>query len=270
MSETIIIETKDLSRYFGGLRAVDGVSLQVREGALHSIIGPNGAGKTTLFNLISGTLKPTHGRVYLRGRDITGLPLHRMAHLGIGRSFQITNIFPSLTVFENARLAAQALGHDNLKIWLSATRFRRYQESADEALRKVGLEEKGGLVASTLPHGDKRKLELAILLAADPQVLLLDEPTAGMASEQVPMLMEIIRKIMESTGKTIILVEHNMNIVMNISDRITVMHQGQVLAEGTPAEIRENPAVQQAYLGESYTGSMTGDGVKEHVEPAPG
>jgi branched-chain amino acid transport system ATP-binding protein len=250
MTDTIL-EARALSRHFGGLRAVDGVNLQVQAGSLHSIIGPNGAGKTTLFNLISGTIKPSHGQVYLRGRDITGTPLHRMAHLGIGRSFQITNVFPNLTVLENTRLAAQALGNDSLKLWARATRFRAYQEQAMGALRQVGLAEKAGLPASVLPHGDKRKLELAILLAADPQVLLLDEPTAGMASEQVPLLLDIIRAVRESTGKTILLVEHNMGIVMNVSDRITVMHQGRVLAEGAPDEIRRNPAVQHAYLGES-------------------
>jgi branched-chain amino acid transport system ATP-binding protein len=247
-----IIETRDLTRHFGGLRAVEGVGLKVEEGSLHSIIGPNGAGKTTLFNLISGNIKPTRGRVLLRGRDITGLPLHRMSHIGLGRSFQITNVFPNLTVLENVRLSAQAMGGDSLKLWARATSFRKYEEQALRALQQVGLAERVSLPASMLPHGDKRRLELAILLAADPQVLLLDEPTAGMASEQVPVLLDIIKSIREGSGKTILLVEHNMGIVMNVSDRITVMHQGQVLAEGAPAEIRANEAVQRAYLGESY------------------
>jgi branched-chain amino acid transport system ATP-binding protein len=247
-----IIETRDLSRHFGGLKAVEGVSLQVEEGSLHSIIGPNGAGKTTLFNLISGTIKPSRGRVFLRGQDITGRPLYRMAHLGLGRSFQITNVFPNLTVFENARLSAQALGSDSLKIWSRADGYRRYNEKAMNALQQVGLADRAGVLASVLPHGDKRKLELAILLAADPQVLLLDEPTAGMATEQVPLLLDIISSVRQSTGKTVLLVEHNMRVVMNVSDRITVMHHGSVLAEGTPGEIRASTAVQQAYLGESY------------------
>jgi branched-chain amino acid transport system ATP-binding protein len=247
-----IIETRLVAKHFGGLHAVDDVDLQVAEGAMHSIIGPNGAGKTTLFNLISGYLKPTSGQVFLRGREITGLPLHRMAHLGIGRSFQITNIFPNLTVLENVRLSAQALGRDNYKMWTPARRFRRYQEQALRALHEVGLEAKADMLASILPHGDKRKLELAIILAGDPQVLLLDEPTAGMASEQVPALVEMIARIRSVGNKTIILVEHNMSIVMNISDRITVMHQGKVLAEGSPGEIAANEAVQKAYLGESH------------------
>lgn len=251
MTDVAIIETQAISRYFGGLRAVDRVSVRAQEGTLHSIIGPNGAGKTTLFNLISGTLKPTSGRVYLRGRDITGIPLYRMAHLGVGRAFQITNVFPNLTVLENARLAAQAMGRDNLNVWSRASRFRRYEQQALEALQVVGLLDKAHLLASILPHGDKRRLELAILLAADPSVLLLDEPTAGMASEQVPVLLEIIRGIMRRGDKTILLVEHNMDIVMSVSDRITVMHQGSVLAEGSPNEIRSSPAVQQAYLGGS-------------------
>ncbi|MDQ2808693.1 MAG: ABC transporter ATP-binding protein [Chloroflexota bacterium] len=251
-----IIETRDLTRHFGGLRAVEGVNLQVQAGTIHSIIGPNGAGKTTLFNLISGAIKPTRGQVLLRERDITSLPLHRIAHLGLGRAFQITNVFPSLSVLENARLAAQAQGNDSFKLWASAAHLRRYTAAAEAALETVGLSAKAGALAATLPHGDKRKLELAIILAADPQVLLLDEPTAGMASEQVPMLLDIIRRVQVGSGKTILLVEHNMGIVMNVSDRITVMHQGSLLAEGTPDEIRSNPAVQQAYLG----GSLDDDG----------
>ncbi|NOK62734.1 MAG: Benzoate transport, ATPase component [Chloroflexi bacterium AL-W] len=247
-----IIETRKLSRDFGGLRAVDQVDLRVQDDTLHAIIGPNGAGKTTLFNLISGYIKATDGHVYLRGRDITRVPLHRMAHLGIGRSFQITNVFPNLSVLENVRLSAQALGHDNLKFWQTAKRFHHYEELAHKALQQVGLADRADTVAAVLPHGDKRKLELAILLAADPQVLLLDEPTAGMATEQVPVLLETLRAIRKDTGKTILLVEHNMSVVMNVSDRITVMHQGGVLAEGTPTEITANTAVQQAYLGESY------------------
>jgi branched-chain amino acid transport system ATP-binding protein len=197
-----IIETRRVAKHFGGLHAVDGVDLQVTEGAMHSIIGPNGAGKTTLFNLISGYLKPTSGQVFLRGREITGLPLHRMAHLGLGRSFQITNVFPVLTVLENVRLSAQALGRDNYKLWTGAGKFKSYEERAKAALRDVGLEEKAHLPAMVLPHGDKRKLELAIILAGDPQVLLLDEPTAGMASEQVPALVQMIARIRAEGNKT--------------------------------------------------------------------
>ncbi len=247
-----LIETRRVTRHFGGLRAVDGVDLRVAEGDLHSIIGPNGAGKTTLFNLISGYLKPTSGQVFLRGREITGQPLYRMAHLGLGRSFQITNVFPNLTVLENVRLAAQAQGRDSYKLWSPAHAFRRYAERALHALDEVGLTARAGVPAGTLPHGDKRKLELAILLAGDPELLLLDEPTAGMASEQVPALVEMIARIRAQGHKTILLVEHNMSLVMNVSDRITVMHQGRVLAEGSPQAIAADQAVQRAYLGEDY------------------
>lgn len=247
-----IIEAKGLTKHFGGLRAVDGVNLKVRAGSLHAIIGPNGAGKTTLFNLLSGYLKPTAGQVLLRGQDISRLPLHRIAHLGIGRSFQITNVFPNLTVLENVRLAAQARGGDSLKLWARAASFAGYAERAHEALRNVGLADRADVIASTLPHGDKRRLELAILLAGDAELLLLDEPTAGMATEQVPVLLDVLGKIRRETGKTILIVEHNMGVVMSLSETITVMHQGQVLAEGSPAEIAANTAVQEAYLGEAY------------------
>ncbi len=252
MDDQIILQAEHLRKDFGGLVAVDDVSLQVRAGSLHSIIGPNGAGKTTLFNLLSGVLKPTSGRVIYRGRDITAQPPYRIAHLGIGRSYQITNVFPNLSVFENVRLAAQAMGHDNLNLFAPASRFTNYTARALHVVEQVGLKGKENLLASFLPHGDKRKLELGILLASDPQVLLLDEPTAGMASEQVPQLMSLIAEIRQQGNKTILLVEHNMDVVMNVSDVITVMHYGKVLAEGTPTQISANEQVQKAYLGELY------------------
>ncbi|GAB4576046.1 MAG: ABC transporter ATP-binding protein [Anaerolineae bacterium] len=247
-----ILRTIGLRKEFGGLVAVDDVSLSVQAGTLHAIIGPNGAGKTTLFNLLSGNLRPTRGQVFFKGEDITPLPLHRRAHLGIGRSFQITNIFPNLTVLENVRLAAQAVSRDNFKFWRYYRSFKAYEARALEVLAQVGLAGKAHLIANQLPHGDKRKLELAILLAPDPELLLLDEPTAGMASEQVPELMQTIRRIKDSTGKTLMLVEHNMAVVMGFSDAISVMHHGALLAEGTPQEIAANETVQKAYLGEFY------------------
>jgi branched-chain amino acid transport system ATP-binding protein len=173
-------------------------------------------------------------------------------HLGIGRSFQVTNIFPNLSVLENVRLAAQARGGDSFKFWWNYQRFKKYNAVALQAIEQAGLHDRAHVPAAILPHGDKRKLELAILLASDAEILLLDEPTAGMATEQVPALIETIRRIQQAGDKTIMLVEHNMNVVMNISDRITVMHQGEVLAEGTPAEITRNETVQKAYLGELY------------------
>ena len=249
----IIIETKNLRKEFGDLVAVDDVSVKIEANSIHSIIGPNGAGKTTFFNLLCGNIKPTAGHVILNGRDITGVPLHRIAHMGIGRSFQITNIFPNLTVLENIRLACQALGHDSFKFLSHYSSFRQYEERAWEVIHEVGLEGNRALMpARTLPHGDQRKLELGMILAPDPEMLLLDEPTSGMATEQVPELMELIRAIHRTGKKTVVVVEHNMNLVMSISDRITVMHQGNVLAEGTPAEVAANETVQTAYLGGLY------------------
>ncbi|MFN2189521.1 MAG: ABC transporter ATP-binding protein [Candidatus Promineifilaceae bacterium] len=252
MSENVILETQELRREFGALVAVDDVSVKVEANTLHSIIGPNGAGKTTFFNLLSGNLQPTSGKVIFKGEDITHLPLHRTAHLGIGRSFQITNIFPNLSVLENIRLASQALGHDNFKMIFPGKRFKKYIERAWEVINQVGLTDRALTLARTLPHGDQRKLELGMLLAPDPEVLLLDEPTAGMAAEQVPELLHLIDKVQEMGDKTVMLVEHNMNVVMSLSDKITVMHQGAVLAEGTPEEIAANEVVQSAYLGDLY------------------
>ena len=249
-----ILETRGLRREFGALVAVDDVDLEIEEGTLHSIIGPNGAGKTTLFNLISGTLAPTAGRVFYKGEDITDHPIHQTIHKGIGRSFQITNIFPNLTVLENVRLAVQATGSDSFRPLASHTGFTDYVTRAQEVLARVGLGDKALQLAGTLPHGDQRKLELGMILAPDPDVLMLDEPTAGMAAEQVPQLMELIQEIQSSGDKTVVLVEHNMNVVMAVSDRISVMHQGALLAEGTPAEISANEEVQTAYLGALYEG----------------
>jgi branched-chain amino acid transport system ATP-binding protein len=231
MDSEIILETQNIRREFGALVAVDNVSIKVRKNSLHAIIGPNGAGKTTFFNLLSGNIEPTSGRVIFKGRDITHQPVHRTIHFGIGRSFQITNIFPNLTVFENIRLACQALGPDNFKFWRAASSFKQYETRTWEVIEKVGLKDRAHTLARTLPHGDQRKLELGMILAPDPEVLLLDEPTAGMASEQV---------------------EHNMNVVMRVCDVITVMHLGNVLAEGKPAEIAANKEVQVAYLGGLY------------------
>jgi branched-chain amino acid transport system ATP-binding protein len=237
---------------FGGILAVDNVSLAVEQGTVHAIIGPNGAGKTTLFNVLSGRYRPTAGRVLHRDVDITTLTMHKRALLGIGRSFQITNIFPNLTVLENVRLAVQAQSGVNFRLVQLADRFSDLRDRALEALEMVGLVDLAALPASSLPHGGKRKLEIAIILASDPEILLLDEPTAGMASEQVPELMATIDHIRRKSEKTIVLVEHNMGVVMGVSDTITVMHLGQLLAQGTPAEISQNATVQKVYLGDLY------------------
>ena len=250
--DSTILETRNLGKTFGGLVAVDAVSIRIARGSTHSIIGPNGAGKTTFFNLLTGKYKPTRGMVIFKGEDITSLPVHRRAHKGMGRSFQITNIFPNLTVLENVRLAVQALGGVNFRFWRRAETYGEYIDRALNILAQLGLTEAANLPASILPHGGKRKLELAILLAADAELLLLDEPTAGMASEQVPELMNIIAGLSKSRQRTIVMVEHNMNVVMGISDRITVMSSGRVLVEGTPQQIASDKTVQDVYLGGLY------------------
>jgi len=252
MSTDIIFEAKNLTKKFGALVAVDDVNIRVQKNSLHAIIGPNGAGKTTFFNLLSGNIEPTSGHVIFKGRDITHQPVHRTIHFGIGRSFQITNIFPTLTVFENIRLASQALGSDNFKFWQAASHFKQYEERTWDVIENVGLKDRAQTPARTLPHGDQRKLELGMILAPDPEVLLLDEPTAGMALEQVPELITLIQGIQKAGNKTVMLVEHNMNVVMRVCDTITVMHQGRVLAEGTPSQIAANKEVQTAYLGGLY------------------
>ncbi|HRE48728.1 MAG TPA: ABC transporter ATP-binding protein [Aggregatilineales bacterium] len=248
----VILEGRNLRKEFGGLIAVEDVSIRVQRGTTHAIIGPNGAGKTTLFNLIGGRYRPTAGTVIFNGRDVTHLPVYRRVHVGMGRSFQITNLFPTLTVMENVRLAAQARGADNLRFLRRADSFTIYMSGAREVLGLVGLGDALNVPANALPHGGKRKLELAILLAADPDLLLLDEPTAGMASESVPELLHIIDTVRRESNKTILLVEHNMQVVMNLADTITVMAAGRILAEGTPAEIAANKTVQEVYLGTLY------------------
>lgn len=249
MTGSVIMEARRLRKEFGGLVAVDDVDLSIHANTFHAIIGPNGAGKTTLFNLLSGKIEPTSGQVLFMERDITRIPVHRRAHLGIGRSFQITNIFPNLTALENIRLACQALGRDNSRFLNHYQHFAQYEEHARQVVEQVGLTLRSQMQARTLPHGDQRRLEIGMILAQNPQVLLLDEPTSGMAGEQVPELLALIREIQAAEQKTVVLIEHNMSVVMSFSNTITVMHQGRVLAEGTPAEIERDSTVQNAYLG---------------------
>jgi branched-chain amino acid transport system ATP-binding protein len=235
-----------LTRAYGSLIAVNGVDFAVKEGELRSIIGPNGAGKTTFFRLISGEVPPTSGRIWFKEREVTGMPQHAVARLGIAKSYQITSIFPHLTVFENVRVAAQGPARA-FDFWRRAETLTEASARADEVLATVGLRPKADLLAAVLSHGEKRHLELAIALAANPVLLLLDEPTAGMSPEETDETMDLISEL--KAGRTIVLVEHKMKLVMKISDRITVLHQGQVLADGTPEEIRANEVVQRTYLG---------------------
>ncbi len=248
-SSSNILQTDGLSRAFGGNVAVNGVSLAVRQGEFKSIIGPNGAGKTTLFNLISGMLPPSAGRIIFEGRDITHTPAYRRSHAGIGRSFQITTIFPNLTVVENVRLAAQSRGAHAFNFWQSFKSFPKDAERAYAILEMVMLGGRELQLAQTLSHGDKRKLEIGILLATNPKILLLDEPTAGMSRDEVPGIIEVVQRIKRAGGRTVMLVEHKMDMVMSVSDSVMVMHYGELIADGTPAEIARNETVQSAYLG---------------------
>ncbi|HEY3364989.1 MAG TPA: ABC transporter ATP-binding protein [Symbiobacteriaceae bacterium] len=252
MQPDIVLETVGVSKSFGGVAANQGISIKVPTRTLRTVIGPNGAGKTTLFNLISGIYRPTAGRIYFKGEEITGLPPHQIARRGIGRSFQMTNLFPDLSALENARLAAQARGRHNWHLWRQAGDLPEYRAAAEEALETVAMLDRAGVPARDLAHGEKRKLEIAILLAMDPELLLLDEPTAGMSREEVPGIIAAIERIRAQGKRTILMVEHKMDIVLGISDAITVLAQGTVIAEGKPAEITADAAVQAAYLGATH------------------
>jgi branched-chain amino acid transport system ATP-binding protein len=241
-----LLRTERLSRSFGSLQAVLDVDFAVEAGELRSIIGPNGAGKSTFFRLIAGDLPPSAGRIRFKGRDLAGLPHHAVSRLGIVKSYQITSVFPHLTALENVRVAAQSR-QTAYNFWQPAAALREVRHRAERALAAVGLAARASRPAAHLSHGEKRHLEIGIALATDPELLLLDEPTAGMSPEETEQTMRLIGQI--ATGRTVVLVEHNMKLVMAISRRITVLHQGQILAEGTPAEIRADDRVQQVYLG---------------------
>ncbi len=249
MNNSYILETKQLDKYFGGLQALNKVNVAVPRGQLLSVIGPNGAGKTTLFNVITGNHHPDGGSVYFKGEDISRLSPNRLSQMGLARSFQITNIFDNLTVEENLRLAVQSRGKSSFKILIHYLSYADYIAKAREIAGLVGLEGKEGMIAQFLPHGDKRKLELGLVLALDPELLLLDEPTSGLSIEEIPSILEVIQRIQRDESKTLVLVEHKMDIVMEISEYIYVLHHGSVIAQGTPSEISENEQVQEAYLG---------------------
>ncbi len=236
-----------LTRDFRGFRAVDGVDLEIADGEVHALVGPNGAGKTTLFNLLTGFLTPTSGRITLGGRDITGLPPERVARLGVARSFQITSLFGQLTVLEHLELALQSHGWH---FWRSEKVLARHTSRALLLLDQVGLASQSGVIADSLPYGRKRALELALALALEPKVLLLDEPTAGMGLEDVDLTVALIGQVRE--GRTVVMVEHNMSVVAALADRVTVLQAGQVLASGSYDEVRADERVIAAYLGSSH------------------
>ena len=252
-----MLETRDLTIRFGGHIAVDHVSCRFEPGTLTSIVGPNGAGKTTYFNLISGQLSASEGSVMLGGEDITTLPAALRTRRGLGRAFQLTQLFPNLSVHENVRLAIQAReagrgqgggwgGVDLLRVWLDR---RTWIDEAQAILAQVRLDGQAETLAAALPHGDQRKLEVAMLIALDPKVFMFDEPTAGMGVDEVPVILDLIRALKARRDATILLVEHKMDVVRELADRIIVLHNGQLVADGEPAAVIASPVVQQAYLG---------------------
>ncbi|MGZ9585367.1 ABC transporter ATP-binding protein [Paenibacillus marinisediminis] len=250
--EETILATDGLSIAFGGHLAVHEVSLSVKRHTFKSIIGPNGAGKTTFFNLLSGQLRPTAGNIRFNGKDITNLPPFERTRLGMGRSFQITNVFPNLTVLENVRLAVQSREGIRYRLFDSLRKYSRLEEEALALLQLVRLENKRYATAQHLAHGEKRKLEIAMLMALNPELLLLDEPTAGISVEEVPAILEVIRSLKDRGDRTIVLIEHKMEMVLDLSDSIAVLFNGRLLADGTPADIMNNNTVQAAYLGGLY------------------
>ncbi|SNS16158.1 branched-chain amino acid transport system ATP-binding protein [Noviherbaspirillum humi] len=245
------LETRDLTIRFGGHVAVNAVSCRFAPGTLTAIVGPNGAGKTTYFNLISGQLHASAGQVLLDGRDISSLAASARTHAGLGRAFQLTSLFPNLSVLENVRLALQSRRRIGLDMWNVWTRHGALIERADELLESVALQARRDAPAASLPHGDQRKLEVALLMALDPQVYMFDEPTAGMSVDEVPVVLDLIRKLKARRDKTILLVEHKMDVVRELADRIIVLHNGTLMADGEPEAVIASPVVQQAYLGQA-------------------
>jgi len=245
-----LLKIENLMKAFGGFQATDGVSLSVENGSLCSLIGPNGAGKTTLFNQITGYLVPDSGRVAFKGAEITGLHPHEISRKGITRAFQIINIFPRLTVTESVQLAILARRGKTLRCFAPAKNMVR--EEAMAVLETVGLAERAGALARELSHGDQRILELALALAGEPELLLLDEPMAGMSPFERVKVTELIQKIHQDRGLTVLFCEHDMDVVFGISERVTVLHQGRVIAEGKPEDIKKNEEVHLVYLGQSW------------------
>ncbi|MEO8559349.1 MAG: ABC transporter ATP-binding protein [Rhodospirillales bacterium] len=243
------LQTEELTIRFGGHVAVNAVSCAFHPGTLTSIVGPNGAGKTTYFNLISGQLSASAGRVKLFGEDLTRLSAPARTQRGLGRAFQLTNLFPNLTVRENVRLAVQAQRRTGFKLFSTAAGHVELTERAEHYLERVSLQDNADAIAATMPHGNQRKLEVAILLALEPAIFMFDEPTAGMSVDEVPVILELIHQIKAQGDKTILLVEHKMDIVRSLSDRIIVLHNGSLVADGQPDEVIASPIVQEAYLG---------------------
>ncbi len=243
-----MFHVESLKKSFGGLVAVDNVSFELVKGEITSIIGTNGAGKTTLFNLLTGHIRPDSGDIFFKGNRITGLPPHRICKRGIGRSFQKTNIFPRLTVFENVQVALMSWGKKSRNIFVRSKSLMF--EETNEILESIGLGDKAQMTAGLLAHGDQRLLEIGITLGSHPDLILLDEPTAGMSPEESRRAVKLVQKIARERNLTLLFIEHDMNVVFGISERVRVMHIGRVIAEGTPEEVRANEEVQRIYLAE--------------------
>jgi branched-chain amino acid transport system ATP-binding protein len=243
-----ILETKALYHDFSGLEVLFDVNLEVNEGERHAIIGPNGAGKTTLFNVITGTYMPSKGQVFFKGKEVTGSKPHQMIRLGMGRSFQITSTFDRLTTFQNIRMGIMSRRGIRFNLFRKVDKMQDVTQETDEVLRRINLHGERDLPAGVLSYGKHRSLEISMALATDPEVVMLDEPTAGMSKDETHYAVELIRKLTE--GKTAVIIEHDMDVVFSLADRITVLHLGTILACGPPGEIRENQAVKDAYLGE--------------------
>ncbi len=244
-----VLATRDLTIRFGGHVAVNAVSCAFAAGTLTAIVGPNGAGKTTYFNLISGQLKASSGQVFLYGEDVTRKPAAERTRAGMGRAFQLTNLFPNLTVHENVRLAVQSHARTGADLWSLWSNHRGLIEKADHYLAEVALYDRRDAVAASLSHGDKRKLEVGIMMALEPEVFMFDEPTAGMSVDEVPVILDLVQRLKARGDKTILLVEHKMDVVRSLADRIIVLHNGTLVADGEPAEVIASPIVQEAYLG---------------------
>lgn len=242
-----ILETANIEKHFGGLKANQDISIKIEEGAITSIIGPNGAGKTTLFNILTGLYKPDSGRMLLREEDITGWPIHKIVDLGIARSFQVLNIFNEISAFENIRLAVQSRKKKGFHFLRPTKYFDDINQETETVLAEIGLASEKDILTKELSYGNKRILEIGIALASQPQLLLMDEPTSGLPSSETERIKEFIKKVSESL--TVVVIEHDMDVVLTISDSITVLHQGRVIAQGSAEEIKANNQVQEAYLG---------------------
>ena len=244
-----LLQTRELTKEFRGFRAVSDVSLSVAEGTIHALVGPNGAGKTTLFNLLTGFLSPTSGQILFRGQDITGKQPEQIAHLGIARSFQITSLFDQMSVVDHVELALASPTGLGYRFWRSSAQMRQFRDRAMDLLGQVGLTDRSGAAAGSLAYGQKRALELALALALEPQLLLLDEPTAGMGVEDVDRTIALVKQV--SQGRTVVFVDHNMHVVGSLADTVTVLQSGQVLASGTYDQVRHDERVITAYLGQA-------------------